>query len=62
MATPQSRFKEDALHEPIAGLVDEMLACYSDWREDGGVARDAYRRWSAAPASERARWFSAYRA
>ena len=62
MATPQIPFKEKTLPAPIAGLVDEMLACYIDWREDAATARDAYGRWSTSRAGEAAQLFSAYQA
>jgi hypothetical protein len=52
----------DALTGPVAGLVDEMLACYVDWREDARSAADAYRRWSCATTAEESIRFAAYRA
>jgi hypothetical protein len=51
-----------ALTGPVAGLLDEMLACYVDWREDAAAAADAYRRWSCAPTAEESIRFAAYRA
>jgi hypothetical protein len=54
------RISSEALAEPVAHLVDEMLACYVDWREDATAAADAYGRWSGAPPSEIACRFAAY--
>jgi hypothetical protein len=50
----------DPLTWPVAGLVDEMLACYVDWREDAAAVDDAYTRWLTAPAQEKAQCYSAY--
>jgi len=44
------------------GLVDELLACYIDWRHAAAAAADAYARWSGAPGAEEALRFSAYTA
>jgi hypothetical protein len=48
--------------EAVAGLVDEMLASYIDWREDAAATRDAYTRWCTAPTAEEDWRFSAYMA
>jgi hypothetical protein len=48
--------------EAVAGLVDEMLAGYIDWREGAAAARDSYTRWCNAPAGEKDSRFSAYMA
>jgi hypothetical protein len=48
--------------EAAAGLVDEMIAGYIDWREGAAAARDAYTRWCNAPAGETDWRFSAYTA
>jgi hypothetical protein len=48
--------------EAVAGLVDEMLASYIDWREGAAAARDAYTRWCSAPAGEEDSMYSAYMA
>jgi hypothetical protein len=45
---------------PAAELVDQMLSRYVSWREHAAAATDAYRRWCAAPADERAARISAY--
>lgn len=58
MAT--SEISPDALTGPVAGRLDEMLACYVDWREDAAAVADAYRRWSSAPTAEESIWFAAY--
>jgi hypothetical protein len=65
MATTRLRSR-DAVGEVPAGdaarLVDDMLDRYVEWREDAVAVAEAYRRWSGAPARERAWRFSAYMA
>lgn len=58
MAT--ARTSSDLLAGRGAQLLDKLLACYVDWREDADAASDAYTRWSAAPRADRAWRFSAY--
>ena len=65
MQTPQSQLKTipaDALVPPVLGLVDEMLACYSEWRRDADAVADAYAGWSVAAAGEKTLRFAAYAA
>jgi hypothetical protein len=45
-----------------AGLADELLAYYMDWRTDAAAAADAYRAWQRAPAAREAASFAAYMA
>jgi hypothetical protein len=65
MATSRLRSRGKSGEVPAgagARLVDDMLDLYVDWREDAAAVADAYTRWSAAPARERAWRFSAYMA
>jgi hypothetical protein len=65
MAAPQIRFSEhgrDDLPAVVPALVDEMLACYVDWRERAAAVADAYSRWSGGRSAEEAARFAAYRA
>ena len=43
-----------------AYLVDEMVACYAEWRGCAGAVANAYRRWSESLPSEGDRLYSAY--
>ena len=62
MALPQiPSTGKDGRGQPIAGLVDEMVACYANWREEAAGVRDAYRRWREA-SSEHGGAFVAYMA
>jgi hypothetical protein len=45
-----------------AGLADEILAYYMDWRADAAAVADAYRAWKCAPAAREAAQFAAYTA
>ena len=45
---------------PRDELIDEMLACYAEWRDEVAAVDDAYRYWCAAPAAERDRRFGVY--
>jgi hypothetical protein len=45
-----------------AGLADEMLAYYMDWRTEAAAAADAYRVWQRALAAQEASHFAAYMA
>jgi hypothetical protein len=58
MATPP--ISTPALAWPVALLVDEMLGCYVDWREEATAVSDAYRRWSNAPEDEKVCRFTPY--
>lgn len=59
---PSAGNSENTLLEPPAGLVDEMLAYYIDWRHAAADVSDAYTRWLHAPPSEEPSRFSAYMA
>ena len=50
------------LAEPVGELVDGMLACYVDWREDCARLADVHRQWREAPAADNDEWYSTYRA
>jgi hypothetical protein len=43
-------------------LIDEVFACYLDWRAQSDMVETAYRLWSTAPPTEGALPFAAYRA
>jgi hypothetical protein len=43
-----------------AGLADEMLAYYLDWRSAAAAAADAYYVWLRAPKAEDASHFAGY--
>jgi hypothetical protein len=45
---------------PAADLVDEMVACYAEWRGCARAVANAYSRWSGSPPSEEDRLYSAY--
>ena len=59
---PHIRTHHNTLLELAAGLADEMLAYYMDWRADAAAAADAYRVWQCAPAAREAEHFAAYMA
>jgi hypothetical protein len=44
----------------IAGMVDEILACYLDWRQGAADSRAAYLRWCESPSWERGLRFASY--
>ena len=54
------RIRVDTAGWPIPALVDHALATYVEWRESADAIADSYRRWSVAPAGERAPRFAAY--
>jgi hypothetical protein len=58
MATRKLSFMSTGSRQ--SDLVDEMMILYVTWREDASAVGEAYRHWSAAPASEEAWRFSAY--
>jgi hypothetical protein len=41
-------------------LVDEMVACYAEWRGCARAVANAHWRWSESPPSEEDRLYSAY--
>jgi hypothetical protein len=41
-------------------LIDEVLACYREWRDSMDIADEYYAGWAAASGSERESWFTAY--
>jgi predicted HicB family RNase H-like nuclease len=41
-------------------LIDEMLACYAEWRQEVWAVDETYRHWCAAPSAERDRCFAVY--
>ena len=42
--------------------LDVLMDVYVDWREESATLEEAYRRWSSAPAPDRALAFAAYTA
>jgi hypothetical protein len=60
--TTSTRDHEVAPGSAIDGLVDELLACYIDWRHDAATVRDAYREWSAESGAQSPLRFAAYMA
>ena len=59
---PHISTKTITLLELAAGLGDEMLAYYMDWRADAAAVADAYSVWQRAPAAREAANFAAYMA
>ena len=57
---PHISTHSNTLVGPPAGLADEMLAYYTDWRSDAAAVADAYRVWQGAPAAQEAAHFAAY--
>ncbi len=57
---PHINTHNDTLLELAAGLADEMLAYYIDWRNDATAVADAYRIWQRGPAAQEAAHFAAY--
>jgi hypothetical protein len=51
---PHTSTHNNTLVGLAAGLADEMLAYYMDWRTDAAAAADAYRVWQRAPAAQEA--------
>jgi hypothetical protein len=49
-----------AFVKEVTDVVDEMLACWTEWRETATNSTDAYRRWCVAPEGEETRRYSAY--
>jgi hypothetical protein len=45
---------------PPEELIDEMLACYAEWREEVATVDETYRRWCVAPNAERDLYFGVY--
>jgi hypothetical protein len=41
-------------------LIDEMLACYAEWRQEVWAVEETYRDWCAAPSAERDGRFAVY--
>jgi hypothetical protein len=41
-------------------LIDEMLSCYYEWRDEAAVVDETYRHWCTAPSAERERYFAVY--
>lgn len=64
MALPGSKWRVDTGGAGLLAelLVDEMLSCYVEWREDAAEAAEAYRRWSMASSDESGWRFSCYMA
>jgi hypothetical protein len=44
------------------GVLDEMIDCYVDWREESERVESAYRRWATAPSPHASRAFATYAA
>jgi hypothetical protein len=57
---PHISTQNNTLLELAAGLADEMLAYYMDWRADAAAVADAYSVWQRAPAAREAAHFGAY--
>jgi hypothetical protein len=64
MAVPRSKWRADTGSAGLLAelLVDGMLSCYVEWREDAAEAGEAYRRWCMAPSDESGWRFSCYMA
>ena len=58
----QMRSGDRPLAEPAGELVDAMVACYVDWREDCARVAEVHRRWREAPAGQEDEWYASYRA
>jgi hypothetical protein len=43
-------------------LIDELFACYVEWRDEVAVVETAFRRWSTAASDDRRDAFGAYTA
>jgi hypothetical protein len=43
-------------------VLDEMIDCYVDWRQESEQVESAYRRWAIAPSPHTSRAFAAYAA
>jgi hypothetical protein len=59
---PHISTHNSTLVELAAGLADEMLAYYMNWRNAAAAVADTYRVWLRAPAAEKASHFAAYMA
>jgi hypothetical protein len=57
---PHINTHNNTLLERAAGLADEMLAYYMDWRSAAAAAADAYYVWLRAPKAEDAPHFAGY--
>jgi hypothetical protein len=45
---------------PTEEVIDEMLACYAEWREEVAAVDETYRRWCVAPNAGRDLYFGVY--
>jgi hypothetical protein len=57
---PHISTHNDTLLELGAGLANEMLGHYIDWRTHAAAAAHAYHVWQRAPAAQEAAHFAAY--
>jgi hypothetical protein len=66
MPMPRISFTGRSASVPLgpaaAHLVDEMVACYAEWRGCARAVANAYWRWSESPPTEKDRLYSAYTA